>query len=341
MPNDNTQNQDGLEPNNQPVFGTPVAQFTPGPATSLNVNKPKKSRKKLFAILGAIGVVVLVAGGTITYLLLNKTSEPAPNTDTAVLPALGDALKSSLEDPANASVLIYKSNNPATVIQKVQGNVWISADDDSTVLSFNSGRDNQASNESDYNRVIKRLGVEGLAEVKSLGDVSAGYDATKATTRYFLSDKLTCVLRNRPENGVYALQVDCADQADFSNNKTAVKPFADAYSVNKDNNKKDILLVKPDIQNSVTKDYKTARLTEYRLGYFGDNSSAVFYQTPDGKWNFFTSAKEQDKINCDDYDSTDIVNAYLGFTCWDSSKSSSAFVQKDDPTFEIVPGSAG
>lgn len=325
MSNNNNQNQERSTPNTQQVFGA-----------------PKSSKKMLLTILGAVGLVVLVAAGTITYLLLNiRTSEPLAKSGITALPALGDSLKSSLEDSNNASVLIYKSSNPATVIYKIDDNNWITAEDGSTVLTFSSIRNAAASNKSDYNSVTERLKSEGFTEVETSTGVSSSYNSAKATAQYFSSEDIACSLRNTPETKHYSLQVDCSDKADFSKNSEAVKPFAEAYASNKENGDKDILFAKPDIQNSVTENYKNARLSVFGLDNLGNSSTAEFYQTPDGNWHFFTASEKQGKINCSDYDTDELKNAYLGFSCWNALTKKSSFVQKPNPTFEIVPGASG
>ena len=278
MPNDNSNNQD--ESSAQSVYGIPTTQLSSSSVKPLN---SRKSKKTLFTILGAVGVVLLVAGGTIAYLLINKqnSDDSAVKSDPVALSKLGDSLKSSLEDSASASVLVDKSSNPPFVIQKINDSVWIRVDNDSDVLTFSSKREDAAKNESDYSQVTELLKAKGFSETQTKDGVAVEYSSTKTLARYLSSETIACALTNTPEAKNYFLNIDCASKADFAKNTEELKPFADAYASNKENDARVVLLGKVDIQNSATEDYKNASATVFSLDNLSDGSTAKFYQTPD------------------------------------------------------------
>jgi len=337
MPNDNSNNQD--EPSEQSVYGIQTTQLSSSSIKPLNSRK----LKTLFTILGAVGIVLLVAGGTFAYLLINKqnSDDSVVKSDPVALSKLGDSLKSSLEDSASASVLVDKSSNPPFVIQKINDSVWIRVDNNSNVLTFSSKREDAAKNESDYGHVTELLKAKGFSETQTKDGIAVEYSSTKTSTQYLSSETIVCALTNTPEVKNYFLNIDCANKADFAKNTEELKPFADAYASNKENDTQAVLLGKVDIQNSATEGYKNASTTVFRLDNLSDGSTAKFYQTPGSNWHFFMTTKDLSKIKCSDYSTTDLVSAYVGFSCWDESSNSSSFVKKDNPTFEVVPGAIG
>lgn len=60
---------------------------------------------------------------------------------------------------------------------------------------------------------------------------------------------------------------------------------------------------------------------------FDSSSVAYFYQTTDSSWHFFTVSKDKNKIACSEYNSDDLINAFIGFTCWDTANNISSFVE--------------
>lgn len=91
------------------------------------------------------------------------------------------------------------------------------------------------------------------------------------------------------------------------------------------------------VQASGTPSYNNAHARI--IGIDDDKNFAHFYQTPDETWHFFIATPDQDKLKCDVYNTDDLVNAFVGFTC--QGAKGKAFVQKDQPEFEVVPGSSG
>ena len=90
------------------------------------------------------------------------------------------------------------------------------------------------------------------------------------------------------------------------------------------------LLNEATVQKSGVVGYNNAR-AKVVGGEADDGSFAHFYQTTDGNWYFFTVSKDQDKIACSDYDTDDLINAFIGFTCWDTAIESSSFVAHPQP----------
>lgn len=92
-----------------------------------------------------------------------------------------------------------------------------------------------------------------------------------------------------------------------------------------------------EITSSGTADYKNAKakLVSDRAEY------ALFYQTPDSTWHYFTVTENQDMLSCSDYNSDDLLNSYVGFTCQNTTTNKSSYVEKPNPTFEVIPGALG
>lgn len=99
----------------------------------------------------------------------------------------------------------------------------------------------------------------------------------------------------------------------------------------------DVALDTPFVAESATEGYKTAKAV-IKGGEPNQQLSAIFYQTPDATWHFFTATQDQDAIKCDAYNTDDLKKAFVSFTCTTPSGAVS-FVELPNPTFEIVPGS--
>jgi type II secretory pathway pseudopilin PulG len=112
--------------------------------------------------------------------------------------------------------------------------------------------------------------------------------------------------------------------------------LSEAYS--NSNGNKTIELDNPVSQTSGTKGYMNASAS-IKSDNISDNKKALFYQTPDSTWHFFTTTQNQDTLGCDIYNSADLINAYVGFTCLDTKTNKSSFVEQAQPKFDIVPDS--
>ena len=100
-----------------------------------------------------------------------------------------------------------------------------------------------------------------------------------------------------------------------------------------------VAIEEPFVTESAIDGYKTAKAI-VADGEPNQRLAALFYQKPDESWHFFAAAIDPDMILCADFNSDDLTNAFVGFTCVDEMGVSS-FVQTPEPTFEVIPGSSG
>ena len=218
----------------------------------------------------------------------------------------------------------------------------MTVDDGSQVLNFRSDRNSPSTNEADYNSVIGALKAGGLSEIKTSTALSSIYSSSSEVAQFFSSEFITCNLDNSPISAVkdllptYSLQVNCANQADFNSNTDAIKPFFGSYTGTND---KDLVFRDPLVQDSGTPGYENAHL---KVSDIDNNTSFVglFYRKTDGDWKYFKTAEDQNKIECSEYNNEDLINSFIGFTCWDSSKKVSTFVSRPAQVVAPQPGDA-
>lgn len=340
MPNDSSQNQDGPEPNTQQVFVAPTAQFSPSSATSLNVKKPKKSKKTLFAILSAVGVFVLVAGGTIIYLLLNNgTSEPVVQSNTVDLPALGDAIKATAKDQSTASVMIDNTSPLPELITKIGNSVWIHPDDGANQLVYYSRQASAADSDTDYAATVSYLTSNKFTET-TINDKAVA-------NRFFSNDTTVCVVKkgqDGPGSGAIgassssnAVNVYCALKTDFAKNEDKFKPYLSLYEANPIEGAADVIFRSVTVQASAVKDYNNANLTIAKV--FSPTKFIIgkFYQTPDHNWHYLATVDNQDAVPCATFSSDELKSAFLGTPCWDKATSTTLFVHFPISTPENDP----
>lgn len=300
------------QPNNQPVNSRPLSPIPPKKA-------PKK--KLLFIILGII-LTLLVAAAIFFILWFVKPFGGSDTSNNLTLSSLSDSLKSSLGSSDSISVTQKQVSDSIEVIYEVSDNAWVGVDDGATILTVSSSRDNADANKGDYDKVITYLDSVGFEEVKV---------ENSSTVQYFFHEDAVCNIDNTPE---YILTVSCAQKDAFQKNSAAIGPLTSVYKSDTD-----ALFGEVDVQNSATENYKTARVDITELG--SDSISlGEFYQTPDSSWYLFVVTQEPNAIDCEDYNTEDLKNAYAGFSCFDTATNTTSFVSKDAPTFEVVPGSA-
>jgi|GEM_PF-2170080 hypothetical protein len=143
----------------------------------------------------------------------------------------------------------------------------------------------------------------------------------------------------------YLLNANLGTRGDAPSNQsettqvTLKSQLEEAYKNSEKNTGEILFLTEPIVNDSANEGYKNARVGVANFEEKMTNSH--FYQTPDETWHFFVITDNQGAIDCAEYNSEDLVNAFMGFTCWDNSQDASSFVEKDDPVFEIEPGAQG
>jgi len=298
--------------------------------------KPKVSHK-LLMILGGVVVVLLIAAGTLLYLVSKKTESIIIKPTASGLSILLDSINSSLKNPSVVTALVQEPGNISSVTKNIKDNIWVMADDGSSVLSLSSVRDSANLNESDYNSVVDTL--KSADFTLSMG---SEYSATNYALQSYSSQSFVCSLRNTPainENKdltKYTLQINCADQTDFDKNTEVMKPFIDAYAT-KVTNDTDLLFSNLIVQTNGTEGYKNSFVNVSDLDS-SVISKGLFYKKKDSNWTYFKTTDDQNKINCSEYNNEDLINSFVGVPCWDNSTNVSSFVSKPPQVIAPNPG---
>jgi len=336
---DNNEDQGRQGPDIKVSYG---AIDSPGAMSFRNI-KSKKPRlpKKLLIILISFVAVILVASGTLFYLVITKPESNLNKPTVSTLSALLDSIKSSLKDPSTVTALVQESGDVSSVTKNIKDNIWIMADDGSSVLSFSSERKNADLNESDYNNVIGALKSKDLATVAD-SDQPFVYSAVNNLLQHFSSQSIVCNLRNSPENvddktlATYTLRLHCVEQSDFSKNTESISPFVDAYTKSKTTDKGSVF-GNPNVQIAGTEGFENANLNISDFNN-GDISKGLFYRKKDSNWSYFKTTADQNKINCSEYNTDDLINSFTGVPCWDSLTNVSSFVSKPAQVIAPNPG---
>ncbi len=129
------------------------------------------------------------------------------------------------------------------------------------------------------------------------------------------------------------------DDAALALTLALTKQLTDVYKQSSADASQDVVLGAPNVQESATEGYKNAR-ADIVAPESSEPLMAIFYQTPDSTWHFFTATKDQDALGCAEYNTEDLVNAFIGFTCIDETGEAS-YVERPPETFEVIPDSYG
>ena len=140
----------------------------------------------------------------------------------------------------------------------------------------------------------------------------------------YASKDITCNVNDqKPYTSTeqYRSVIGCANTEDYLANAKIDSPFYDAYVADTSNDKNNLLFDVAAIKPSQTPGFKIATVGVGGSGYGSIGGfAALFYQTPDTIWHFFTGTQAQ--IPCIRFDTTDLKKAYAGESCYDATKKS-------------------
>lgn len=291
--------------------------------------KPIISKKAIYII---VSLIIVVVAGFFSSVILKSLFNRSPNSvEVSRLNKISDAINSQMTTPGS---VVSKSNGPSLVIDKLKDSVWTGLPEGADILSYTITQNTADLNKNDYDKLLSLLEQFELKEIDVKGKIGSEYMSDKIIKKFYSSSEITCNVINKPEKNVnnsesdtvFYLSVSCANKTDFAAIRAEIEPFADAYIANKKDSA-DIIMGNIFTNNSPVQGYKNANLSVLSLDST-TNSRAIFYQSTDKKWYLFAVSSDQNKIECSEYDNQDLVNAFTGFMCWDSSINSNTFVSK-------------
>lgn len=332
-----------MEPNNNPVPEAPVSE-TPAPeAPTISVEpidspkptpqpepKPAKSNKPLIWCLAILAIIGIVAAIVFAYLYFTTPTTPASTSNNnqsstttdepttveeteimAEVRQLVETLSSIASSETNTGLvkvyegsILYKPDNAKT---------YITLDDSYGIYGFSNGLTIEESS-AIYQALSAKLKELGFIEKSDFADVPLFL--TGGT--YYVNDNngIICEVSDGIPFTTY-----CGHSSWFSEEKVALaNQLAEAYFVTTGQYPFSI----PSL-NNYTIDNST--ITPYQvLKTPVSNAMGLFYRTsPESEWQFFTAT--QALIDCSDFNTQDIKNAFTGEACWDNVTNQSSTVQ--------------
>lgn len=139
----------------------------------------------------------------------------------------------------------------------------------------------------------------------------------KTPSMYYENSFVRCQLGVQQREKDYTLRVSCADMKAYTDTAKQLQVFYDLYAQHNPT-KKDIEGIKvTSIQDSLSRGYKTAELTMVQDNTPEGAVIALYYQTPDGTWNYFKATLLE--IFCEEYNTPDLKKAFIGKPCFTSA----------------------
>lgn len=134
----------------------------------------------------------------------------------------------------------------------------------------------------------------------------------------YVNDDVACTVSLTNYTNAYQSHIGCADMASYAANAATLKPMYTAY-VNKAKlaTKEGIYMGLAKVTDSPIAGYKRANVSTGNINTPVGGAVALFYQTQDKTWHYFTST--QSALSCTDYPAGDIRKAFAGETCMDGS----------------------
>lgn len=284
----------------------------------------KTSGKKIWILLAIIILLAVVLGaGYYAYseFVAKKpttSSNPVVATPTdknAEILSAEDTLK-GLADTLRATGIGYGGIVQPYKVKGFEFKTSIGVETRSVTVSRSPGESATAlSAARDYLKTKKYQ--ENIVE-RGIGNGSfiGHYETEKAICR---AEHVKSAGSSLPQDIV---SLSCLDISDFNKLAAAQKPFYDLLKAAKPQNIDlgDVVLAgNPKQQDSQVYGYKTAdqSLMEETNSGISPVVNAMFYQTPDGYWQYFTTT--DGILECDMYKTDNLKRAYKGKSCKDAN----------------------
>ena len=284
---------------------------------------PKKDHKawKVFFIILLV-IIFLVIGGYIAYLLI-KPLDPAKqpvahqNTSQSVVTLTAASLVAEIRAKMIGDVKTESqigSNAPYPTfnapVHQPDGYLFsVRPSQSSGFASFGTS----GTKVTDLKTIEDSLISHGLK--KTIFDPGTEISVYAAG---YTSKDITCSVNDqKPYTSTeqYRSVLGCANTRDYLANAKINQPFYDAYVADTNNNKNNLLFDVVEINQSKTANFKIATIGVGGSGYGSVGGfAALFYQTPDTIWHYFTGT--QSKLPCTRFDTIDLKQAYLGESCY-------------------------
>lgn len=289
--------------------------------------KNYKAWKVFFTIL--LVVIFLGIGGYITYLLI-KPLEPAkqqatqPNTAQAVTLLTAETLVTQIRAKMIGDVKteMKTGGSPfyptfSAPVHQLDGYLFsVRPSRSSGFASFGTS----GTKVTDLKTIEDSLTSHGLKKTV----LDPGTDISMYAANYTSQDIVCGVNDQKPYTSTeqYRSVIGCGNTIDYLTNAKLALPFYNAYAADTSNNATKLTLGIPNIKQSKTADFITATVgmggSDYgSVGGF----AALFYQTPDKVWHFFTGTQSQ--LPCTRFDTADLKKAYVGESCYEATNKSS------------------
>lgn len=307
------------------------SQISVSPTLPSSIVVPPKSPSKVkYVIIAVIVFIILGVGGFFAYM---QFFSPKPAVaDTKTQPTV--SVKPKAEKTAYSTIDTLKkelkgnvSEGDANVSYKVpNARVWLMASQKEKVEGFNVISTKRATRDQDLKSVQDGLLAEGMKLILKSDTTQAEDDLY--TRAHYTSDTIACSISNDAEGDFvnkeyviskYTTYVGCVDIANMANTLKEYAPFVKAVDAgtnmggSQDNDGTQISDLK--IADSKTAGYQTAQMTVTGPIALVGGGMGLYYKAPNQDWKSFRVV--QSVLNCSDYDTNDLKNAFVGAMCYE------------------------
>lgn len=312
----------------EPVILPPLA--APPKSSSATPAKVTYHPKRFRIMLGSIVALCLVAVATMVVVAL----APFRQGNTAPSDKANSTAPSERVVAAKQAIAHVKEYFKADGIAKsgislpvrAAGKDFYTTIPDPAVLSSVAGEVLPAKRQSQLASIVHSLEGDGFTlHVRSNSD-----DAYLAE---FSGNQTFCEVSANPldhRKVSFWVEVRCADMSTYNDYAAAQEPLVRLYTPLSATSALYGFSGKPTPTASKTSGYSTVELP---VSAIADNKAtstgayALFYQTPDGLWHYFTDRDTVAGLDCSAYNSRDLQFAYVGTPCRTSSTTAPSVVE--------------
>lgn len=336
--------QPPLQHPNQPLNEVPPSAPEPtGPTPQQQMeaelaaaNQPAPSAKKTYhpkrfmIALGVfVGVCLLAVAAMVLVTLLpmqqsKKAEAPSTSTDTQVDKTI--SAKQAIAHIKEYFKVEGTAKNGITLPVRATGKDFYTVIPDAAATTSVAGDVAPDKIAAQLASVVHSLEGDGFTKRVQNDGTTGKYLADFSRKETFCE---VVVTKPADTKAAQWLEARCADMATYDEYAKAQEPLVRLYTPLSATSVLYGFVGKPAPVVSKTTGYNTAEL---QVSIVIDNTMtstgkyALYYQTPDGLWHYWRDRDASAVFACDQYDTNELKNAYLGTACRDTGKNTDSTV---------------
>jgi hypothetical protein len=294
------------------------------------VKPAKETNKRLVALITAIIIIVLIAGGLAIYTFLLHSNPSLSTSTTPNTPPVSTLEKLTAKTLVAKAKVVMKGDAKETGLNAdgTPYNVFSAPPFQPTSYNFSVRADKEYGFGSYGTKSVITSDLTAIQKVLTDNNLKGtvldpGSDVGEYAAQYESADIVCSVSDQKPSNQSatntnYSTTLGCADKSSYLTNAAMLRPYFIVYASQSQFDSTHTLMSTPTLKVSKTAGYSTSTVAISGSVYGSVGGFAgLFYVTPDKVLHYFTGT--QNELPCSKYSTDDLKKAYLGEQCYDEA----------------------